>query len=56
MIQGGMPGSARLRDCAILQKITCKQAEDKRLYGAICSAPAVVLKPWGLLKRKLVGD
>lgn len=50
-----MPGSARLRDCEILQKITCKQADEKRLYGAICAAPAVVLKPWGLLRRKQVG-
>ncbi|XP_050211137.1 protein DJ-1 homolog C isoform X1 [Mercurialis annua] len=51
-LPGGMPGSARLRDCQILQQITSKQAEDKRLYGAICSAPAVTLLPWGLLKRK----
>ncbi|PKI55537.1 hypothetical protein CRG98_024037 [Punica granatum] len=47
-----MPGSARLRDCETLQKITSKQAEEKRLYGAICAAPAVTLLPWGLLKRK----
>ncbi|XP_075511198.1 protein DJ-1 homolog C isoform X2 [Primulina tabacum] len=47
-----MPGSARLRDCKILQDITSKHAENKRLYGAICAAPAVALLPWGLLKRK----
>ncbi|XP_047251031.1 protein DJ-1 homolog C isoform X2 [Capsicum annuum] len=47
-----MPGSARLRDCEILQKITSRQVEEKRLYGAICAAPAVTLLPWGLLKRK----
>ncbi|XP_078429192.1 class I glutamine amidotransferase-like superfamily protein [Wolffia australiana] len=52
VLPGGMPGATRLRDCEILQKITCKQAEEKRLYGAICAAPAVVLKPWGLLRRK----
>ncbi|KAL4196687.1 hypothetical protein AMTRI_Chr04g247430 [Amborella trichopoda] len=51
-LPGGMPGSVRLRDCNILQKITSKQADEKRLYGAICAAPAVVLEPWGLLKRK----
>ncbi|KAK6916446.1 DJ-1/PfpI [Dillenia turbinata] len=51
-LPGGMPGSARLRDCEVLQKITCKQAEEKRLYGAICAAPAVTLLPWGLLRRK----
>ncbi|KAL2490765.1 Protein DJ-1C [Abeliophyllum distichum] len=51
-LPGGMPGSARLRDCKILQNIMSKQAEEKRLYGAICAAPAVTLLPWGLLKRK----
>ncbi|KAF8405012.1 hypothetical protein HHK36_009908 [Tetracentron sinense] len=51
-LPGGMPGSARLRDCEILRKITSKQAEEKRLYGAICAAPAVTLQPWGLLRRK----
>ncbi|XP_030525004.1 protein DJ-1 homolog C [Rhodamnia argentea] len=51
-LPGGMPGSAQLRDCEILRKIMSKQAEGKRLYGAICAAPAVTLLPWGLLKRK----
>ncbi|KAH0977551.1 hypothetical protein GBA52_027270 [Prunus armeniaca] len=51
-LPGGMPGSVRLRDCAALQKITSKQAEERRLYGAICSAPAVTLLPWGLLRRR----
>lgn len=49
-----MPGSARLRDCQVLRDITTKQAEAKRLYAAICAAPAVALLPWGLLKRKQV--
>ncbi|KAK6805682.1 hypothetical protein RDI58_003467 [Solanum bulbocastanum] len=53
-LPGGMPGSARLRDCEVLQKITSRQAEEKRLYGAICAAPAVTLLPWGLLKRKQI--
>ncbi|MQL89038.1 hypothetical protein Taro_021612, partial [Colocasia esculenta] len=52
---GGMPGSARLRDCEVLREILCRQADEKRLYGAICAAPAIVLQPWGLLKRKHVG-
>ncbi|KAA8545869.1 hypothetical protein F0562_020680 [Nyssa sinensis] len=51
-LPGGMPGSARLRDSEILRKITSKQAEEKRLYSAICAAPAVTLLPWGLLRRK----
>lgn len=51
-LPGGMPGSVRLRDCETLRNIMSKQAERKRLYGAICAAPAVTLLPWGLLKRK----
>ncbi|KAK1354429.1 hypothetical protein POM88_047685 [Heracleum sosnowskyi] len=51
-LPGGMPGSARMRDCKILQEIMSKQAEEKRIYGAICAAPAVTLLPWGLLRRK----
>ncbi|KAK9166344.1 hypothetical protein Scep_001535 [Stephania cephalantha] len=51
-LPGGMPGSARLRDCEILQTMTSKQAEEKRLYGGICAAPAVALNSWGLLRRK----
>ncbi|XP_037492755.1 protein DJ-1 homolog C isoform X4 [Jatropha curcas] len=47
-----MPGSARLRDCEVLRQITSRQAEEKRLYGAICAAPAVTLLPWGLLRRR----
>ncbi|KAG5010775.1 hypothetical protein JHK87_019290 [Glycine soja] len=53
-LPGGMPGSARLRDCDVLRKITCRQAEENRLYGAICAAPAVTLLPWGLLKKKKI--
>lgn len=49
-----MPGSVRLRDCEILKKITSKQAKEKRLYGAICAAPAVTLLPWGILRKKQV--
>ncbi|CAN0846456.1 Protein DJ-1 homolog C [Linum grandiflorum] len=51
-LPGGMPGSARLRDCEVLRQITSKQADAERLYGAICAAPAITLLPWGLLKRK----
>ncbi|KAL0348352.1 UNVERIFIED_CONTAM: protein DJ-1C [Sesamum angustifolium] len=51
-LPGGMPGSTRLRDCEILQNITKRQADAKRLYAAICAAPAVTLLPWGLLRRK----
>lgn len=49
-----MPGSARLRDSLVLKQITSRHANGKRLFGAICAAPAVVLEPWGLMKRKQV--
>ncbi|KAF7096478.1 hypothetical protein CFC21_098417 [Triticum aestivum] len=49
-----MPGSVRLRDNEILQRIMVRQAEEKRLYGAICAAPAVVLMPWGLHKGRKI--
>lgn len=54
VLPGGMPGSARLRDSEILRKITANQAEKRRFYGAICAAPAVALKPWGLLRKKTI--
>lgn len=54
ILKGGMPGAVRLRDCEILEKIMKRQAEDKRLYGAISMAPAITLLPWGLLTRKRV--
>lgn len=49
-----MPGAVRLRDCGVLEKIMKRQAEEKRLYGAISMAPAMTLLPWGLLTRKKV--
>ncbi|XP_010530771.1 PREDICTED: protein DJ-1 homolog C [Tarenaya hassleriana] len=52
VLPGGMPGSVRLRDSEILQRIMKKQAAEKRLYGAISTAPAVTLLPWGLLTRR----
>ncbi|CAA7397426.1 unnamed protein product [Spirodela intermedia] len=48
-IPGGMPGSATLRDCAILEEMVKKHVADGGLYAAICAAPAVVLGSWGLL-------
>eukprot|EP01018_Ginkgo_biloba_P030076 Gb_36045 [translate_table: standard] len=50
VLPGGMPGSARLRDSEILQTITRKQADNGRLFGGICAAPAIALDAWGLLK------
>ncbi|KAM0839804.1 hypothetical protein ACQ4PT_060078 [Festuca glaucescens] len=47
---GGMPGSANLRDCKVLEKMVKKHAEEGGLYGAICASPAVALAHWGMLK------
>ncbi|RWW81210.1 hypothetical protein BHE74_00010420 [Ensete ventricosum] len=47
---GGLPGSATLRDCGVLESIVKKQAEKGGFYAAICAAPAVALGSWGLLK------
>ncbi|BBH09587.1 Class I glutamine amidotransferase-like superfamily protein [Prunus dulcis] len=44
--------SDQIFDLVALPKITSKQAEERRLYGAICAAPAVTLLPWGLLRRR----
>ncbi|KAF9590218.1 hypothetical protein IFM89_031949 [Coptis chinensis] len=49
-LPGGMPGSTSLRDCVVLENMVRKQAEEGRLYAAICAAPAVALGAWGLLK------
>uniref|UniRef100_A0A0C9RVM2 TSA: Wollemia nobilis Ref_Wollemi_Transcript_10665_1416 transcribed RNA sequence n=1 Tax=Wollemia nobilis TaxID=56998 RepID=A0A0C9RVM2_9CONI len=52
VLPGGIPGSERLRDCEVLEKICRAQAEEGRLYGAVGAAPAVVLETWGLLKGR----
>ncbi|XP_038718559.1 protein DJ-1 homolog C-like [Tripterygium wilfordii] len=54
LFKGGIPGSVQLRECEILKQITSRQAEEKRLYGAICAAPAVTLLPWGLSRKKQI--
>lgn len=50
VIQGGMVGAERLRDCGALEGIVKKHVEKGGFYAAICAAPAVVLGSWGLLK------
>ncbi|KAK6785414.1 hypothetical protein RDI58_018869 [Solanum bulbocastanum] len=49
-LPGGVPGAANLGNCKILESIVKKQAENGKLYAAICAAPAVALGSWGLLK------
>ncbi|MDI6774219.1 MAG: DJ-1/PfpI family protein [Verrucomicrobiota bacterium] len=48
-LPGGMLGSERLRDCAVLAEMLKQQASAGRVYAAICAAPVVTLKHhWSL--------
>lgn len=49
-----MPGATNLKNSAVLESLVKKQAEDGRIYAAICASPAVALGGWGLLKGKKV--
>lgn len=49
---GGMPGAQHLAKSAALTQILLAQYKSKRLLGAICASPAVVLAPLGILKNK----
>jgi 4-methyl-5(b-hydroxyethyl)-thiazole monophosphate biosynthesis len=51
-VPGGIPGAENLKNSATLIEILKKQNEADKLYGAICAAPAVVLKHHGLLEGK----
>lgn len=48
-LPGGLPGAEHLRDSEVLTALLREQALGKRLYAAICAAPAVVLQHHGLL-------
>jgi len=49
-LPGGMPGAERLRDCDVLVQLLKKQSSQKKLFAAVCAAPAVVLETHGLLQ------
>ena len=49
VLPGGMPGAENLGRSDALKEILIRQAGSGALYAAICAAPAVVLKPHGLL-------
>lgn len=51
-VPGGIPGSEHLAEHPILDSLLRKQAEQGKLIGAICAAPAVVLASKGLLLDK----
>lgn len=49
-LPGGMPGAERLRDNGVLKDmVLAVHADDSRVVAAICAAPAVILKDWGVL-------
>jgi 4-methyl-5(b-hydroxyethyl)-thiazole monophosphate biosynthesis len=52
ILPGGLPGAEYLRDCAPLIDMLKSQKHSRRLYAAICAAPAVALAPHGLLDGK----
>lgn len=52
VLPGGIPGAENLQKSEILAELLKKQNSEKRLYGAICAAPALVLEHHGLLKGK----
>ena len=49
VLPGGMPGAEHLRDSPELKKLLKQQAAEKKYYGAVCAAPAVVLASQGLI-------
>jgi len=49
-LPGGIPGARHLAASPPLGKILDRQRRSGRLYGAICAAPAVVLRPLGLIE------
>jgi 4-methyl-5(b-hydroxyethyl)-thiazole monophosphate biosynthesis len=51
-VPGGIPGSEHLAEHPVLDSLLRKQAEQGKLIGAICAAPAVVLASKGLLLDK----
>ncbi len=51
-LPGGMPGAENLRNSGPLKDILKRHASEGGMYAAICASPAVVLKPYGLLKGK----
>lgn len=52
VLPGGIPGAEHLRDNPTLKEILLRQSDAGKMYGAICAAPAVVLKTHGLLAQR----
>ena len=52
VLPGGIPGAENLKNSEELAGLLKKQSKEKRLYGAICASPALVLEHHGLLEGK----
>ena len=51
-LPGGIPGAENLRDSPVLTRLLKKHSEKNAAIGAICAAPAVVLKHHGILGNR----
>jgi protein deglycase len=52
ILPGGMPGSENLAKSGKVKKILLDMANQGKIIGAICAAPAIVLAPFGVLDNK----
>ena len=52
-VPGGIPGAEHLAEHPVLDSLLRKQAQQEKLIGAICAAPALVLASKGLLLDKI---
>ena len=53
ILPGGVPGAMRLAESRELRKLLIRHHQQGALIGAICLAPALVLKPAGILDASL---
>jgi len=54
ILPGGMPGSKNLSESSEINKLIVRMFNTKKIVGAICAAPAVVLGKLGILEGKRV--
>lgn len=52
ILPGGMPGSTNLAASKKLNELLRQMNQEKKIIGAICAAPAVVLAPLGILNGR----
>lgn len=52
VLPGGKKGSENLAACSPIRDLVSRMLDGKRLVGAICAAPAVVLGGWGFLEGR----